>query len=200
MKRCPECRRDYYDDTLSFCLDDGRPLVDGPRIDEAATAILTDSSLPDDAATRRMIETDAVTESLSSRPSANERNVRWFFQKKHWQIAGFIAVLGLTGFFSTYRYFSIKDEQSESVRVDPVKTTPGLYWQMTKPEQLAFIGERSRHIQTLIDDERPKLTVKRRMRSKPSLIVLLIEGTVYRKSPFRKVCALSTAALRNMPR
>ena len=23
MKRCPECRRDYYDDTLLYCLDDG---------------------------------------------------------------------------------------------------------------------------------------------------------------------------------
>ena len=22
MKRCPECRRDYYDDTLSFCLEE----------------------------------------------------------------------------------------------------------------------------------------------------------------------------------
>src|SRR5687767_3855267 len=29
MKRCPECRRDYFDDTLSFCLDDGSPLVYG---------------------------------------------------------------------------------------------------------------------------------------------------------------------------
>jgi len=29
MKRCPECRRDYYDDSLSFCLDDGTALVDG---------------------------------------------------------------------------------------------------------------------------------------------------------------------------
>ena len=42
MKRCPECRRDYYDDTLSFCLDDGMPLLDGPATeDELATAILT---------------------------------------------------------------------------------------------------------------------------------------------------------------
>lgn len=30
MKRCPECRRDYYDDTLLFCLDDGNPLLEGP--------------------------------------------------------------------------------------------------------------------------------------------------------------------------
>lgn len=30
MKRCPECRRDYYDDTLLYCLDDGSRLLDGP--------------------------------------------------------------------------------------------------------------------------------------------------------------------------
>ncbi len=34
MKRCPECRRDYYDDTLSFCLEDGTPLVYGVSADE----------------------------------------------------------------------------------------------------------------------------------------------------------------------
>jgi Tol biopolymer transport system component len=30
MKRCPECRRDYFDETLAYCLDDGTALVDGP--------------------------------------------------------------------------------------------------------------------------------------------------------------------------
>ena len=42
MKRCPECRRDYYDDTLLYCLDDGNALLEGPASgDEPATAILT---------------------------------------------------------------------------------------------------------------------------------------------------------------
>ena len=41
MKRCPECRRDYYDDSLAYCLDDGCVLVDGPSsTDEPATAII----------------------------------------------------------------------------------------------------------------------------------------------------------------
>jgi Tol biopolymer transport system component len=34
MKRCPECRRDYYDDTLSYCLDDGTPLLEGPASEQ----------------------------------------------------------------------------------------------------------------------------------------------------------------------
>lgn len=30
MKRCPECRRDYFDDSLLYCLDDGTSLLEGP--------------------------------------------------------------------------------------------------------------------------------------------------------------------------
>lgn len=43
MKRCPECRRDYYEDTLLYCLDDGNELLEGPgSVDEPATAILSE--------------------------------------------------------------------------------------------------------------------------------------------------------------
>ncbi|HEY2866310.1 MAG TPA: hypothetical protein VGJ02_04405 [Pyrinomonadaceae bacterium] len=30
MKRCPACRRDYFDDSLLYCLDDGSALLEGP--------------------------------------------------------------------------------------------------------------------------------------------------------------------------
>lgn len=30
MKRCPECRRDYYHDTLLYCLNDRNELHNGP--------------------------------------------------------------------------------------------------------------------------------------------------------------------------
>lgn len=40
MKRCPECRRDYYDETLLYCLDDGNQLLEGPTtFGEAVTAV-----------------------------------------------------------------------------------------------------------------------------------------------------------------
>jgi tetratricopeptide (TPR) repeat protein len=42
MKRCPECRRDYYDDSLLYCLDDGNALLEGPTIGEAPTAVFGD--------------------------------------------------------------------------------------------------------------------------------------------------------------
>ncbi|HMJ08305.1 MAG TPA: tetratricopeptide repeat protein [Pyrinomonadaceae bacterium] len=49
MKRCPECRRDYYDDTLLYCLDDGNALLEGPASDsgstnERSTAIMSGGS------------------------------------------------------------------------------------------------------------------------------------------------------------
>ena len=55
MKRCPECRRDYYDDTLLYCLDDGRPLLEGPgnarskaaRGDDPVTEVLDGWGLDD---------------------------------------------------------------------------------------------------------------------------------------------------------
>jgi hypothetical protein len=39
MKRCPQCNRNYTDDALSFCLDDGSPLVGtgAPMSDPGAT-------------------------------------------------------------------------------------------------------------------------------------------------------------------
>ena len=44
MKRCPECRRDYYDDSLLYCLDDGTALLEGPaashQTSEAKTEVL----------------------------------------------------------------------------------------------------------------------------------------------------------------
>ena len=42
MKRCPECRRDYYDDTQLYCLDDGNVLLEGPGDPEPATLIIGD--------------------------------------------------------------------------------------------------------------------------------------------------------------
>jgi hypothetical protein len=43
MKRCPECRRDYYD-SLLYCLDDGAALLEGPAsLEDPATAVISGS-------------------------------------------------------------------------------------------------------------------------------------------------------------
>jgi hypothetical protein len=40
MKRCPKCNRQYNDDTLKFCLEDGSPLAPGLREEAPPTEIL----------------------------------------------------------------------------------------------------------------------------------------------------------------
>jgi serine/threonine-protein kinase len=69
MKRCPECRRDYYDDTLLYCLDDGNALLEGPASassgDEPATAILHSTTAPGEAQTETL-QGEVVTEFLNS--------------------------------------------------------------------------------------------------------------------------------------
>lgn len=54
MKRCPECRRDYYDDSLIYCLEDGTALMQGsvPPPDEPATAVFSAESVSSETATR----------------------------------------------------------------------------------------------------------------------------------------------------
>ena len=67
MKRCPECRRDYFDETLLYCLDDGAHLVEGPASDEPATAILSD----------RVAVADGLTQPIpvrSALPTTSSRN------------------------------------------------------------------------------------------------------------------------------
>ncbi|MGE3465780.1 MAG: hypothetical protein AB7J13_02510 [Pyrinomonadaceae bacterium] len=61
MKRCPECRRDYYGHTLLYCVDDGNALLEGPAsgsgLAEPATAIFHATDAPSEAATRAQINT-----------------------------------------------------------------------------------------------------------------------------------------------
>lgn len=51
MKHCPECNKNYADPTLSFCLQDGAPLIYGEALEEPATA-LRSGILPGEAETR----------------------------------------------------------------------------------------------------------------------------------------------------
>ena len=57
MKHCPECNKNYADLTLSFCLNDGTPLIYGEAVAEPATAILHDTGTPGEAPTRAQIHT-----------------------------------------------------------------------------------------------------------------------------------------------
>ena len=72
MKRCPECRRDYYDETLLYCLDDGAALLDGPgSMDEPATAVLHDTAPTSEAKTRAQLHTTASGSSAGDVAAVN---------------------------------------------------------------------------------------------------------------------------------
>jgi TolB-like protein/Tfp pilus assembly protein PilF len=62
MKRCPECRRDYYDDTLSFCLEDGATLVYGVPTGEPQTAVLSADGSSNEPGTRLLGPATSATE------------------------------------------------------------------------------------------------------------------------------------------
>jgi Tol biopolymer transport system component len=65
MKRCPECRKDYFDDSLLYCLDDGAQLVAGSVTDEPATAILSGDPVSNEDLTRQ-ISADVTATRASS--------------------------------------------------------------------------------------------------------------------------------------
>ncbi|MEZ5423090.1 MAG: tetratricopeptide repeat protein [Pyrinomonadaceae bacterium] len=143
MKRCPECRRDYYDDTLLYCLDDGNALLEGPasggvpvigsgpeppasasdQFDEPQTAILHETAPPSEAATRAQINTTDQTAVLPC--SAADIPKAKGFDKRLLLAPLALAVIALGGFFG-YRYFlSSNSKQIESLAVMPFVNDSG---------------------------------------------------------------------------
>src|SRR4051794_20637586 len=70
MKHCPVCNRNYRDETLNFCLDDGEWLIDATGSGEPATAILTS-----DAPTRVLGTPTASEPNSQSKVFANRNPI-----------------------------------------------------------------------------------------------------------------------------
>jgi TolB-like protein/Flp pilus assembly protein TadD len=68
MKRCPECRRDYHDDSLLFCLEDGVALIQGsvPSPGEPQTQILSSDHFATEQRTRSLSQPPSTGPVLSS--------------------------------------------------------------------------------------------------------------------------------------
>ncbi len=113
MKRCPKCRRDYYDETLLFCLDDGNALLEGPAsVDEPATAILSEFGVPSlgrtstESATRAQIDTTAAEAEPQENRRGRSEKQSFLANRAAKPLAGAaVAVLLLAGGFFGYRYF-----------------------------------------------------------------------------------------------
>jgi len=71
MKRCHECGRNYNDDSMSFCLDDGAELVFRPAsTDEPATAILSEPGAVATGFPRSGLSNEAPATAILSEPGA----------------------------------------------------------------------------------------------------------------------------------
>jgi len=125
LKQCPECSREYYDESLRFCLEDGARLVSTRAGNQAsdvepATAILSGVELPSESATRTF-EPSAIdsvgvpaTKPTVARPTnqASPRNSL---------IAGVVGVVLVTflGVGSYLYYGRTSSKQISSVAVMP---------------------------------------------------------------------------------
>lgn len=121
MKHCPECNKNYADPTLSFCLNDGAPLIYGQAVEEPATAILsgdTPSEMPtsiDRHATS--LDYSRSASAVVSDPPANYRRVLIF---------GAVAAAVFAAAFFGYRYFNSSTAgQIASVAVLPFENGSG---------------------------------------------------------------------------
>src|SRR5687767_4308 len=127
MKRCPECRRDYYDDSLRYCLDDGTALLDGPReLNEPPTVIF---SAPSQESARDTSTEAGVTDLPSSAGKYRDLDkigVPKSRTRTYFLVAIPLAVLLLFGAYFVYKDLSPTSAKSiDSVAVMPFVNEAG---------------------------------------------------------------------------
>lgn len=134
MKRCPQCGRDYNDDSMSFCLDDGSELLFGPASepgvitagfppDEPQTAILSSANFPSEASTQAQIHTTEKTAILPTGAVDSPKPVGF---DKRLLLAPIVLVVIVLGGFFIYRYFKTDGGGSiNSVAVLPFENRSG---------------------------------------------------------------------------
>lgn len=145
MKRCPECLRDYYDDTLLYCLDDGAPLLDGPASEGKTAVFGSDSS--DESKTAILSEHPSLVYGLSPaesdtqflkvgqggdrRPPDNRTLslsdtgyfLGWMRSRKKVLVVAALASLGLIGGgFGAYRFWGKLDKPKQTIKIEKLTT------------------------------------------------------------------------------
>lgn len=112
MKRCPECRRDYFDETLLYCLDDGTRLDAGPARPDGVRGART-AELPSEAPTRDF--------------AANEKTPPAEASRRNSLIAGLVGILFVTALgVGSYWYYTDDDARRiDSIAVMPFENASG---------------------------------------------------------------------------
>ena len=133
MKRCPECRRNYHDESLLYCLDDGNALLDGPAsLDEPATVTLSEPPALGDgqfseSATRPQVHTTAAEAEHRTRSDGLTEKLSFSTKSAAKPLVGIalIAVLLIGGFIG-YRYSTTGGGgQIDSIAVLPFENRSG---------------------------------------------------------------------------
>ncbi|MEO7658069.1 MAG: DPP IV N-terminal domain-containing protein [Pyrinomonadaceae bacterium] len=121
MKRCPECRRDYYDDTLLYCLDDGNALLEGPAsADEPATAILSVPPAVAGGLTRPTDKSESKTAILQPPATAGGSDPS---MRKRVAIATVALLLAIGGVgFAVYKFWGKSDKPPQAMKIERLTT------------------------------------------------------------------------------
>jgi TolB-like protein/tetratricopeptide (TPR) repeat protein len=115
MKHCPECNRNYADPTISFCLADGAPLMFGPAVEGAETAVLSGDP-PSEAATR-IFQPAPTSPRTDEHIGTNRRSI----------VAGVVGIVLVTvlGVGSYLYYGRGSSKQIDSIAVMPFVNQSG---------------------------------------------------------------------------
>lgn len=139
MKRCPECRRDYYDDTLLYCLDDGNALLEGPASgghvsepkavatgfrtdDEPQTAILHETDASGEAPTRAQINTTDETAILPDGPPSRSAGAGRRVKPLILLGTAILVVIGGVG-FAAYKFWPTTVQPAKAMSIERLTTS-----------------------------------------------------------------------------
>ena len=123
MKLCSHCGRKYPDETLNFCLDDGRELIYGPT-EENATLIKETIGTPDEETA--LLPNSSSDRQTNSESSSNKLDI--LYRRPMLTAAVAIALLLTIGLAARYRFFSAAKDvaaQIHSIAVLPLENLSG---------------------------------------------------------------------------
>lgn len=123
MKHCPECNRNYADPTLSFCLEDGAPLIYGEAMEEPATAVLHDTSTSGEGRTLTQAHTTSRPAGLRESEKVAPPKTRGIGRVLAAALA--LAVIGVGGFFAYRSLRPAGDGPIDSIAVLPFENRSG---------------------------------------------------------------------------
>lgn len=121
MKRCPECRKDYLDDSLLYCLDDGTPLVQGSVTNEPETEILSEfRGSPLDSSSEPLTRALIADETPTHNAKGTSRLATFFSPKRiPWVVAGMFALIAVVALGYLYLTRSPASEKALRLSFEP---------------------------------------------------------------------------------